>query len=148
MGELYYKDGKLKYQGELADGEPHGQGVGYWDDGKTVWFIGEFRNGKPEGKGKFYYPSGQLRYEGEFDRDLQYCGQGTEYYKNGKIRFTGIYRKGPFFFYGARLYVEGKLYYENGSLRYEGTFYGSKNYEFKEGIEYDEEGKVKKIWKV
>lgn len=147
MGELYYPDGKMKYQGELMDGEPHGHGVGYWNDGETVWFIGSFRKGKPEGMGKFYYPDGQLRYEGEFDRDLQYCGQGTEYYKNGNIRFTGIYRKCFYFFYGARRYVEGNLYYENGTLRYVGTFGGDKNYEFREGLEYDEEGRVKKVWK-
>ena len=63
------------------------------------------------------------------------------------MRFTGTYRKGPYFFYEARLYVEGKLYDKNGKLRFEGIFYGSKNYEFKEGIEYTEEGSAKKIWK-
>ena len=131
----------------MSGGEPHGQGVGYWEDGSTVWYIGEFQDGKPEGKGKFYYRSGQLRYEGEFDRDLQYIGQGTEYYENGHMRFTGTHRKSPYFFYGARLYVEGKLDDKNRKLCFEGTFHGSKNYEFKEGIEYTEEGSVKKIWK-
>jgi len=45
---LYYDDGKLKYRGEVVDGQPHGHGTGYWEDGKTVWYEGVFVDGKPQ----------------------------------------------------------------------------------------------------
>lgn len=51
--KLYYSDGKLKYDGEGIDGQPHGHGIGYWEDGITIWYDGEFNNGKPEGKENF-----------------------------------------------------------------------------------------------
>jgi hypothetical protein len=41
------------------------------------------------------------------------------------------------------LFIEGKLYFKNGKLRYEGTFKGIKNYEFKKGKEYLEDGLIK-----
>lgn len=139
--KLYYENGSLKYVGETLNDEPNGSGIGYWEDGTTIWYEGNFREGKPGGNGKFYYKSGQLRYEGETE-GLQYIGVGTEYYENGIIRFTGVYKKSPHFFYGARLYVEGSLYNKNGYLRYEGTFKGIKNYEFNKGIEFLEDGTI------
>ncbi|MBU9719883.1 MULTISPECIES: hypothetical protein [Bacillaceae] len=140
-GRIYYDNGNLKYDGELKNNEPHGEGIGYWENGIDVWFKGTFKNGKPFGKGKFYYNTGQLRYEGEFE-GLEYVGQGTEYYENGHVKFTGRFRKCHYFFYGARLYVEGKLYYKTGKLRYEGTFKGFKNYEFDTGTEYLEDDRI------
>ncbi|MGO4889954.1 toxin-antitoxin system YwqK family antitoxin [Anaerobacillus sp. MEB173] len=140
-GKLYYENGNLKYEGDLINNEPHGSGIGYWENGSVIWYEGPFKGGKPFWKGKFYYKTGQLRYEGEFE-GLQYVGQGTEYYEIGTIKFTGRYRKCPYFFYGARLYVEGKLYYKTGQLHYEGTFKGLKNYEFDKGTEYLEDGSV------
>lgn len=139
---LYYDDRKLKYKGEVVDGKPHGQGTGYWEDGKTVWYEGAFVNGKPQHYGKFYYGSGVLRYEGEH-QDLMYVGQGREYFRNGQLRFEGTQRGGRYFFYNARLFVKGRLYYENGTLRYEGTFQGDKSYEFHEGVEYLTDGTTK-----
>lgn len=140
MEVIYYDSGRVKYVGEVREGEPWGFGYGFWESGR-LWYVGEFRKGKPDGYGKIYFQSGQLRYKGEFEQ-MEYFGQGTEYYENGKKCFEGSFRKTPYFFYGARCYGEGRLYYEDGSLRYEGSFSGSKNYHFKDGIEYLKDGRI------
>lgn len=94
--KLYYDCGNLKYEGETLNDKPHGSGIGYWEDGNTIWYQGIFKDGKPNGLGKFYYKTGQLRYEGESD-GLQYIGFGTEYYENGNVKLKGLYRKSPYF---------------------------------------------------
>ncbi len=45
------------------DGERNGNGKEYYKDGK-IKFEGEFSNGKRHGKGKEYYGYGQLKFEG------------------------------------------------------------------------------------
>lgn len=120
-GEVFYESGELKYRGEQWQGIPHGQGTGYWKNG-NVWCEGTFRNNTPQGECKVYFPDGSLKYEGNLEEGLP-KGPGKEYFDNGQLRFDGIYgRQSMKFYYGQRIYIEGKLYNERGRILRSGKF--------------------------
>ena len=60
-GRIVYGGGF--YEGEIANGKPHGKGIQTFSDGMR--YEGEFRDGKLHGKGIQTFPDG-TRYEGEF----------------------------------------------------------------------------------
>ena len=62
-----------KYEGEIENGEPNGQGTETWSDGSK--YVGLFKDGKYHGQGTITWSDG-TKYVGE--------------YKNGK-RWNGIY---------------------------------------------------------
>jgi tetratricopeptide (TPR) repeat protein len=130
-GKLYYETGELKYEGYIKDDLPYGNGIKY------------FKNGQKEMEGYF---------NGWF---VEY---GKEYYQNGNLKFEGEYNSGPKNYYGPRYYVKGKLYFETGQLWYEGSFkvehVGSIRWPlvkfpdcFYEGIEYNKNGDIVKVYK-
>ena len=99
-GKEYYRNGKLKFEGEyllgkewigsIFDGKGNiilnnninGKGKEYaWYD--ILRFEGEYLNGKRQGKGKEYFDNGQLLFEGEYLNDLKWNGKG--YDKSGNI---------------------------------------------------------------
>ena len=101
-----------KYEGEIKNGIPYGQGVftypdgrkyfGKWKDGKINgrgtytspfrWqYVGQFKDGKFHGQGIYTYPDGE-RYVGEFIDGIQ-DGQGTLSYPDGR-KYVGEFRKG------------------------------------------------------
>ena len=43
--KLYYENGNIKYEGELQNGIPHGQGKSYYENG-NIKYAGEWQNGK------------------------------------------------------------------------------------------------------
>jgi len=43
--KTHYEDGALKYEGEMKDGKPHGQGIEYRKDGSKL-YEGQWTNGK------------------------------------------------------------------------------------------------------
>jgi antitoxin component YwqK of YwqJK toxin-antitoxin module len=47
-GKEYYENGNPKYEGEYKDGKFHGIGFehGYGEDGETFWYCGKWENGK------------------------------------------------------------------------------------------------------
>lgn len=120
-GEIYYDDGSLRYRGDHRKGLAHGKGVGFWEKG-NVWCDGFFENNKPHGKCKVYFPDGTLRHEGLFDEGLPY-GPGKEFFNNGQLWFAGIFgRQSTRYYYGARIWIQGKLYDRNGMLIHDGKF--------------------------
>lgn len=65
-----------KYIGNKLNGQRHGQGKFYYQDGGL--YDGEWKQNKMDGYGKLYYQSGKLAYEGNWREDKFY-GQGILY---------------------------------------------------------------------
>ena len=54
-GKEYYKNGKLKFEGEYLNGKRNGKGKEYDSNGHLI-FEGEYSYGTIYGEGKLYYP--------------------------------------------------------------------------------------------
>lgn len=130
--EIYYPSGSLKYEGFTKI------------DSRVNELI-------PCGQGIKYFENGKKNMEGNFAD--WFVETGTEYYKNGNLKFIGEYNKGPRNYYGPRYFVFGRLFNEVGELWYEGTFnikhslveypLFNKKRSFKNGIEFNNDGKIK-----
>ena len=83
--KLYKLNGELEYEGDLLDGQFHGQGTLYeigeyerkekYTEFKHLKYVGEFKNDKFNGKGKLYvdhYLGKYLFYEGIFNNILKF----------------------------------------------------------------------------
>ena len=81
QGITTYPDGR-KYVGEWKDGKWNGEGIFTFKDGYGS--EGEWKNGEENGIGNLSYPNGD-RYEGEF--------------KNGKMRNGKMYKKMEIYIY-------------------------------------------------
>ena len=73
--KLYYKNGDLKYEGELKNGKLNGYGTQYFKDGQI--YVGEFKNNKKHGFGIEYYINDD-KYDGEW-RNNSFNGKGIYY---------------------------------------------------------------------
>ena len=63
-----------KYIGHKYNGQRHGEGKFYYQDGGL--YDGQWKKNKMDGFGKLYYQSGKLAYEGYWREDKFY-GKGT-----------------------------------------------------------------------
>ena len=64
-GKEYYKNKKIKYEGNFVDDEYDGDdGCFYYENGDI--YIGQFKNGKKNGSGFIYDKDNNLKIEGEF----------------------------------------------------------------------------------
>ncbi len=79
----------FKYVGKFKDGEKHGQGTETFIDGFK--YVGEFKKGKYSGQGNLTYTNGD-KYVGEFKNKLP-NGQGTSTYSNGN-KYYGKWKDG------------------------------------------------------
>ena len=135
---IVYSDGKY-YIGELLNNQFHGKGILYYKDGK-IEYDGDFIKGKREGKGKYIWEDGQY-YIGQWVNNLKH-GKGIEYYKNGTIRYVGDFNNGKLEGYGKYIYEDGEYYigqwlnnlkhgkgisyHNNGTIWYEGEWVENK----------------------
>jgi hypothetical protein len=120
-GELFYKNGTLRYKGEHGNGIPHGKGVGFWENG-NVWCDGEFQEHNPHGWCQMYFRDGEIMYEGNFSEGYP-KGWCKEYFNNGQLRFEGYFGQQTIYFnYGATVRIWGRLYAKNGDLIHDGEF--------------------------
>ena len=112
-GILFYKNGKIKYDGYLVDEKKEGYGKLYYKNGKLK-YDGNWFDDKKEGYGKFNHINGEY-YWGQWKNDFE-NGKGILYYKNGKIKYDGYWVKGK---------KEGKgiLYNEDGNIVYNGEWF-------------------------
>ena len=82
--EGYFTDNK--YEGEIENGEPHGNGIWTQCDGAT--YVGQFVNGLREGTGTFTWVDRgdelESVYEGEYKNNRRH-GKGMKTYGNGSI---------------------------------------------------------------
>ena len=63
-GTLYYKNNKIKYEGDFANDKYEGTWKLTSEDGR--YYIGQWLNGLYNGKGTIYYKNNTIQYEGEF----------------------------------------------------------------------------------
>ncbi|AHM57709.1 protein CbxX, chromosomal (plasmid) [Peptoclostridium acidaminophilum DSM 3953] len=63
--ERYYKNGNLKFEGIVKNGEANGYGKAYYETGELK-YEGEWANGTYHGKGIEYNLEGNILYEGEW----------------------------------------------------------------------------------
>ncbi|CAD8159395.1 unnamed protein product [Paramecium pentaurelia] len=111
LQQLYYDDQKtkIKYKGEIHQGQKHGKGILYFMNGKDQ-YNGDFKNDQYDGYGTLYNENQIVedqinysllrevqikgywkRYQGTFQNGLK-CGQGTWYLTNNS-EFIGIFDK-------------------------------------------------------
>ena len=76
-GKKWFKTGdiqtQVRYEGEIENGVPNGQGTNTFPDGKK--YVGEFKDGVMNGQGTLTLPNGH-KYVGEFKDGEKHC-QGT-----------------------------------------------------------------------
>ena len=96
---LYYPNNKIKYQGELLNEIPHGEGIAFFENGNKK-FEGTFVNGTFT-YGKIYFHNGSLKYEGECNDKILH-GEGKKYNSNGVCCCSGRFENGKC--------VEGLIY--------------------------------------
>lgn len=117
--ELEFDNGV--YQGEVIDGQMHGQGSYIFNTGTR--YRGSFKNNIMEGKGKLTYISGKV-YEGTFVNNVLE-GPGACKWENGDF-YAGEFENG-------KMHGRGCYIWENGN-RFEGLFEENKRSE--QGILY------------
>ena len=86
-GVLDYFD-ESKYEGEIKNRLPNGQGTMTYTDG--VKYVGEYKDGKRHGQGTYTFPDGK-KYVGGW-KDSKYHGQGTLTSSDGKY-FVGEFKE-------------------------------------------------------
>ena len=123
-GREYYKNGKIKYEGNFLDDKYEDKEAKFYYENGDL-YIGEFKNGKKKGNGIIY----SIKYEGNF-LDDKYTN-GKLYYDNGEY-YVGQFNNG-------KKEGEGLEYYKNGKLKYKGKFLDDK-YEDDTGEFYNENG--------
>ena len=134
--KIKLKDGMI-YEGELVDGEPHGQGTMISSDGKR--YEGKFKNALLSGMGTMTSPDGEDRYTGKW-KDFKFHGQGTQAYINAlgiRTVYLGSFRDGV-------KHGKGSIISENGQSL-EGAFF--KNKKRGEFIYTQVGGKIKLTYK-
>lgn len=137
MGKVYDAEGRLVYDGPLADGMYEGPGARVYQNGTLVYegemarnlyegqgrrtnpatgvvSEGAFSHGLLEGQGQEFSRSGTLLRSGVFSRDLL-NGPGVEYRPDGALLREGTFAEGL-------LNGEGAEYGPDGNPEYEGTF--------------------------
>lgn len=89
--DLHYRNSKgiaFSYTGQIVDGQPNGQGTGYYGNGT---YTGKYVNGLRQGEGTFETSDGKNYYKGTFNDDEYY--QGTLKLNTG-VYFTGYFSGG------------------------------------------------------
>ena len=129
QGTMTCCDG-IKYVGEYKDGEKNGQGTETFPNGNK--FVGEFKDGKKHGQGTFTWADGK-KYEGEW-KDGKRTGQGTSTYPNGD-KYVGEYKNG-------KKHGQGTYTFPNGNKGI-GEFRENKPWNI---TEYDNYGNIIVKW--
>jgi len=90
--ESFHDNGKLKTQGTIKDGLPHGEWKQYYENGQLEW-QGQYVNGIMDGEWKSYHDNGQLSYARKYvNGEME--GEWKHYYDNGQLEMEGKYANG------------------------------------------------------
>jgi len=74
-----------KYEGEVENGLPNGQGTITWSNGEK--YVGKYKDGKRNGQGTETFPDGQ-KYVGSWKDGIKW--NGIEYHKDGEITYKFV----------------------------------------------------------
>ena len=92
-GKKWFKTGdektQVKYEGEIENGVPNGQGTMTCCDG--IKYVGGYKDGEKNGQGTETFPNGN-KFVGEF-KDGKKHGQGTYTFSNGD-KYVGEWKDG------------------------------------------------------
>jgi len=98
-----------KYEGEITNGKPNGQGTQTWSNGDK--YVGEWKDGKEHGHGTYILFDG-TKYVGEYKNGL-YHGQGTLTSEKGDFegdRYVGEFKEGKKHGQGTYTWSDGRKY--------------------------------------
>lgn len=102
-----------EYEGTFVDGEYHGFGVLFHDNGKR-WLEGVWFDGGCHGEFIEYNDNELLTYKGQIEFG-EYNGKGTLFYEEGMEKYTGDFKNGIFHGFGI-------LFSRNGIVIYDGEW--------------------------
>ena len=111
------------FSGSVKQGEPNGQGILRWHDGRDV--VGVFAGGTVDGVGTLHWPNGDF-YSGMLRRSVRH-GVGRFVSDRGASRYEGNWRGGMRDGNGTQQYANGSVYvgqwahntrHGRGTLRY------------------------------
>ena len=124
LTEGYYKNGQLKYKGNIKDDEMNGLTEGYYKNGQLE-YKGSYTNGIQSNICEFYYESGQLneRHHHKKSGNLGLKdGRSVTYFKNGKLKRKGNYvndkKDGVWEFYKKNGKLKNKVNIKDGKEIY------------------------------
>ena len=109
-----------KYEGEIKNGSPNGQGTFTLNDGGK--YVGEFKDGKSHGQGTYTFKKGNKCVGGW--KDGKRNGQGAITWSDGK-KYVGEWKNGKYNGQGTLTLPNGEKYvggYKNGERSGQGTF--------------------------
>jgi hypothetical protein len=109
-----------KYEGEIKNGSPNGQGTFTLNDGEK--YVGEFKDGKSHGQGTYTFKKGN-KFVGGW-KDGKRNGQGSITWSDGK-KYLGEWKNGKYNGQGTLTLPNGEKYvggYKNGKKNGQGTF--------------------------
>ena len=148
QGTFTLNDGE-KYVGEYKDGLENGQGTYTWSDGSK--YVGEYKDGEVDGQGTYTWSDGS-KYVGEY-KNGERNGQGNYTYPDG-IKYVGEYKDGEKNGQGTTTYTDGGKYvgeFKDGKKNGQGTYTWSdgdkevgewKKNELWNGTMYDKDGNI------
>ena len=111
-GEFVYSeegddDNVGKYEGEIENGKPNGQGTFTYGKGKGDKYVGEFKGGYKNGQGTYTWSDGD-KYVGKF-KDDKPNGQGTYTWSDGD-KYVGEFKDGKKHGQGTWTSTDGEKY--------------------------------------
>ena len=123
----YYTDSVIKFEGNIADGQPEGLWRSYYQSGSIMSTV-NYEDGKANGTAKFFYDNVDQTVKAEvvFEDD-KIIDVYKEFYDNGARKANIEYKNGVkhgdalFFYMNGAMKIEGK--YKNGKKRGKWKFY-------------------------
>lgn len=96
-----------EYLGELANGEPHGNGTMVYGGRDSPTYVGNWAHGKRHGYGVFI-STDKCRYEGNWIEDRRH-GEGFQSWANGRV-YTGFWQDNKVHGNGVGVEPDGAVY--------------------------------------
>jgi hypothetical protein len=112
-----------RYEGQLLNNLPHGEGRMYMSDGGT--YIGSFLNGYSHGEGTHFDPHEKRMCSGTYKKGRQ-NGEGIVRI-NGKLSYKGLFKDGKHFGKGSMTFPDGTVcegFFEGDFVNGEGKIFG------------------------